>query len=143
MCYTWTLAQKGGPVLGSMSGVDRTLRGHLDRDGSGVGCLRKSLGTILQVRGLHPLWRGGHSVGFLTGISGCLPHGHAHEHECHWVSLTERQRSAAADVEYEKEQLCCAWAVPLGGLGEEWENSRVLWYIGLPDCGGMCGGVRV
>ena len=49
------IAQKGGPVLGSVSGVDRTLRGVLDRDGSDGGCLERGLGTILQVRGLHPV----------------------------------------------------------------------------------------
>ena len=63
------IAQKGGPVLGSVSGVDRTLRGHLDRDGSGVGCLGKGLGTVLLDWGFHSLW-GGHTVGFL---SICLP----------------------------------------------------------------------
>ena len=68
--FTWTIAQKGGPDLGSGSGIDRTLRGCLDRDGSGVGCLGIGLGTILQVLGLASGVEGGHTVGFLNI---CLP----------------------------------------------------------------------
>ena len=121
MLFTGTLAQKGGPVVGSVFGVDRTLRGVLDRDGSGGGYSERGLGTILQFLGLASGVDGGAYGRFPfhlpSGISGCLPHGHAHEHECHWVSLTEGLRSAAADLEHEQEQLCCAWAVPSGGLG--------------------------
>ena len=65
VCYTWTIAQKGGPVLGSVSGVDRTLRGQLDRDGSGGGSLGMGLGTILQFLGLASGVEGGiRSVSF-------------------------------------------------------------------------------
>ena len=114
------IAQKGGPVLGSVCGVDRTLRGELDRDESVGGCSERGLGTILQVLGLASGVEGGAYGRFPfhlpSDISGRLPHGHAHGHECHWVSLTEGWRSAAADLEHEQIQLCCAWAVPSGGL---------------------------
>ena len=64
------MAQKGGPVLGSVYGVDRTLRGVLDRDGSDGEYPERGLGTMLQVLGLASGDEGGHPVGFL---SICLP----------------------------------------------------------------------
>ena len=76
MSFAWIMAQKGGPDLGSVSGVDRTLRGELDRDGSGIGCLGGTWGLSHRFRGLSYMLgvcirgRGGHSVGFLTI---CLP----------------------------------------------------------------------
>ena len=70
MLFTGIMAQKGGPVVGSVFGVDRTLRGVLDRDGSGVKGLGSCLGTILQVLGLASGVEGGHTGGFL---SICLP----------------------------------------------------------------------
>ena len=76
MSFTWIMAQKGGPDLGSVSGVDRTLRGKLDRDGSGGEYSERDWGLSYWFRGISYMLgacirgRGGHSVGFLTI---CLP----------------------------------------------------------------------